>query len=546
MKLRYLCVILLFFFFKISFAQNFYPEIQKLETTAKIWGFLKYYHPEVATGKFNWDEELIKILPKIKAATDTESLSQIYIDWIGNLGVVKNCKNCTYERYDLFDRNFDLSWMSDDKKISQELYAVLKNIEKNRFQGTNFYASPSPAKNILITNEINYEELDYPNESYRLLGLFRYWSIIEYFYPYKYLMDKKWSDVLTQMIPKYINASSKINYHMAIKELVANLDDSHAWISLKDSKSTKFFPYKLKNIDDSCVISGSYNNNITQNESLMFGDVILKINGKSVYDEVQKRMKYTAASNLNRKINFIYEDMVNLESSSVNLTIKRGEEILDKVVNLYNFNNFKYYDSETNIKWKLLEEGNIGYVNMRIVDKKDVSAMMKEIVNCRGIIFDLRGYPKNTFYQISEYINSEKKVFAKIVNPDPSYIGKFVWGNTLTTGHKNKNFYKGKVLILVDEQSLSLSEFAIMCFQTADNAITVGSQSAGADGNVSSFNYLGGFKTAMSGKGVYYPDERETQRLGVKIDYIVKPTILGLKEGKDEILDKAIDIIIKK
>ncbi len=36
-----------------------------------------------------------------------------------------------------------------------------------------------------MDNSINYEDT-----GMRLLGLFRYWNIIEYFYPYKNLMDE--------------------------------------------------------------------------------------------------------------------------------------------------------------------------------------------------------------------------------------------------------------------------------------------------------------------------------------------------------------------
>jgi C-terminal processing protease CtpA/Prc len=49
----------------------------------------------------------------------------------------------------------------------------------------------------------------------------------------------------------------------------------------------------------------------------------------------------------------------------------------------------------------------------------------------------------------------------------------------------------------------------------------------------------------ISGLGVFYPDGKPTQRVGVKIDYPIKPTIKGITEGKDELLDKAIELINK-
>jgi len=47
----------------------------------------------------------------------------------------------------------------------------------------------------------------------------------------------------------------------------------------------------------------------------------------------------------------------------------------------------------------------------------------------------------------------------------------------------------------------------------------------------------------ISGSGVYYPDGTETQRVGIVPDIEVKPTIEGIKNGKDELLEKAIEII---
>jgi C-terminal processing protease CtpA/Prc len=43
--------------------------------------------------------------------------------------------------------------------------------------------------------------------------------------------------------------------------------------------------------------------------------------------------------------------------------------------------------------------------------------------------------------------------------------------------------------------------------------------------------------------GVYYPDGTETQRKGVKIDVVIHPSIKGIKEGRDERLEKAIEMI---
>jgi hypothetical protein len=36
-------------------------KVENLSSLCKIWGFLKYYHPNVAKGDFNFDEQLLTI-----------------------------------------------------------------------------------------------------------------------------------------------------------------------------------------------------------------------------------------------------------------------------------------------------------------------------------------------------------------------------------------------------------------------------------------------------------------------------------------------------
>ena len=82
-----------------------------------------------------------------------------------------------------------------------------------------------------------------------------------------------------------------------------------------------------------------------------------------------------------------------------------------------------------------------------------------------------------------------------------------------------------------------------MALRVAPNATVIGSTTAGADGNVSRIFLPGGIFTMISGIGVYYPDGTETQRIGIVTDIEIRPTINGVKLHKDEVLEKAIELI---
>ena len=69
-----------------------------------------------------------------------------------------------------------------------------------------------------------------------------------------------------------------------------------------------------------------------------------------------------------------------------------------------------------------------------------------------------------------------------------------------------------------------------------------GSQTAGADGwNAPVKVIYFHFEITFTGKGYFYPDGREVQRIGIVPDIIVKPTIDGIRGMKDEVLNKAIE-----
>tara|TARA_R110002153_G_C13281717_1_gene494125 strand:- start:25 stop:1665 length:1641 start_codon:yes stop_codon:yes gene_type:complete len=529
------------------FAQNELTPTQKLASTAKVWGYLKYYHPKVAEGTYNWDEELFKVLPQVKTATNIKELSQVYIDWIESLGEIKPSKKCDTEKdIQYFDKNFDLDWINNKQIFTIELSEKLKFIETNRHQGKKHYVSKRTG-NVDITNEIDYKNFDWENEHFRLLTLFRYWNIVEYFFPYKYQTDTNWDEVLNKMIPKFLNPKNETDFHLAMLELVVSIDDSHGGF-VTDNTSTffgyYFIPQQIKLINDKVIITGVYNDSLAKIDDLKLGDVITKVNNQEVRTIFQEKEKYINGSNLPSKKANAYYAICNGSSDSVQIEFIRNDKTFSKKIKRYLFKDFKYKRKEKEVKYKILE-GNIGYINMGTMKTKDVPGIMKNLKDTKAIIYDIRNYPDFALYKIANYISSTRNDFYKVIYPDLNYPGRFIWRDGKQWGKNGELKYKGKVVLLVNEKSQSRAEFTTMGLQTGDNVTTIGSQTSGADGDVSRFEMVGGYRTMMSGIGIFYPDKIETQRKGVKIDIEVNRTIQGIIDGKDEILEKAIEYINK-
>ena len=542
-KLIY-AIICICFLSQALYAQKELTQLEKLTATAKVWGFLKYYHPNVANGTYNWDQQLFDILPKVESVKTNTELSAVFLNWINTLGKIKPCKSCSkLSKKEYFNENFDLSWIKDNSIFSGELSNKLEYIEKNRLLKKHFYVKYGLNDEANPINEEPYEDIGFPDLEYRLLSLFRYWNFIEYFFPHKYLTDQKWSEVLLDFIEKMLDTSIIENYQLILTELVTKLDDSHVSIRFDKDIKFKYSSTVVKDIEGECVVFKLYNETIAEQEDIKLGDVIIAVDDINVKDYLEKQIKYQPASNIITKRNNVYYSLLRSDvKESLEVTIRRGDTILNRKVDLYDFYELYRHNLKNSSKWKIVNT-DIGYVDMRLIDSEDVQEMMINLTNTKAIIFDLRGYPKFAFKQLSRYLISEKKDFAKIMIPDLTYPGKYLFKENDKTYNPVKNLYKGKVIILADDQSLSLSEYAVMCLQAADNSITIGSQTAAADGKNILFVYLGGYQTTMTSQGVFYPDGTQTQRVGVKIDIEVKPTIKGLQEGRDEVLEKAIEII---
>lgn len=176
---------------------------------------------------------------------------------------------------------------------------------------------------------------------------------------------------------------------------------------------------------------------------------------------------------------------------------------------------------------------------MGAIKPKNIPDMIDALKSTKAIVFDMRNYPNGTWKEISDFLNAEEKKFCDYTEPYLNYPGKYKWVDGRKCGFNNKDNYKGKAIVLLNEKSLSQSEWTAMCFQTAGNTTIIGSQTAGTDGNAVDLDFKG-FHTRYTGLGVYYPDRREAQRIGIVPDIEVKPTIKGIQEGKDEVLDRAL------
>ena len=519
-------------------------QIESLVLLGKVWAFLKYHHPQIGRGDVNWDYSLMRILPSMLEASTESERQQVLLDLVNSLEPVVAAE-CYLPEPEEIRLSPDLSWI-DGPEVSPSLSAALWCVYEGRYQGNHYYVRGTPYSTF---SECEYEDMDIPDTGFRLLALYRYWGIIEYFFPYLYAIDGDWDDALWTYIAVFTTADTPLSYQLALQKLIVSIGDSHASIwnepdALREFYGNLYAPLWLAHVEDQWVVAG-YMHESAVTSGIELGDVIVAIDGRPVTERTEELYPYGNGSTENSVYEMLGCKMLRGNAEAVALTIQRGndtqvvtmpriekEDLEREMINQPAVGDGSY----------VLLDDETGYIYAGMLTKEDIEEMKEELRHSSGLILDLRDYPgDNVIYDVADFILPEETVFTHITIPDHSNPGTFIWEEPLYAGGGDSSSYEGKVAVLIDEGSISNAEFTAMAWRLAPQARVFGSPTSGADGNITHVSLPGGVNTFFTGIGIYNPDGSETQRVGILPDVLVRPTIEGMQAGRDEVFEAALE-----
>ena len=527
-------------------------QIENLAMLGKVWGFLKYHHPAVTSGTRHWDYELFRVLPGVLAARDRQSADLAMVGWARQLGSTPVCDRCAAPKDDEVHLQPDLGWMNT--AVHPDLAQLLRTVYRGRSQGRQFYVSQVPnIGNPQFDRDLAYATLTFPDTGYQLLGLYRFWNIIEYWFPYRDQLDEKWETVLAEFIPRIALAKDKDAYQLETLALIARVTDTHANLfsappELRPPAGSCQLPVITRFIEGQAVVTGYSNAFAGPATGLQVGDVIESMDGTPVQELIKRWQPYYPASNQPTRLRDMARAFTRGACATARLIIRRPTGAAEVTAQRQPLANVDRQAGLTHDlpgeAFRLLSD-QVSYLKLSGVQAAQAASYVERSKSTRGLILDLRNYPSEFVpFALGTLLVDQPTPFARFTSGDLNNPGAFLWRGEPLTLTPQQPHYSGKVVVLVDEVTLSQAEYTTMAFRAAPRTVVVGSTTAGADGNVSQISLPGGLRTAISGIGVFYPDKRPTQRIGIVPDIEVRPTIAGIRAGRDEVLEEAVRQIL--
>lgn len=182
----------------------------------------------------------------------------------------------------------------------------------------------------------------------------------------------------------------------------------------------------------------------------------------------------------------------------------------------------------------------IFYVDAASLDKATWEALLPKLGAARAVIVDLRGGASPATFQILAHFTERE-----IASP--------YWDIPILEFHGISRYERRQLSILpiapqltsrlifvTDGRTASASETILQYTRAARLGTIVGEATGGTNGDVATFDTVGGLRVRFTGLRAINQDGSPFHGIGITPDVVVHPTPDGLRAGRDELLETAI------
>lgn len=427
--------------------------------------------------------------------------------------------------------------------IAGELGGGLSCIVPLALYGTGEYTYPQAPEDDLrqlitaIEKEVS-AELSGNDLYVRLAGIIITWNILQHFYPYFYEERTEWRERLPAVLREAYRDMDKFEYLKLLQKFTAALNDGHVGVFFVDQTYPLFnAPIVWDWVEEQLVVTEVMDGNC----NIRRGDIVMEIDGVKAGEALSAEEIYISAATTGwRRFKALGNLLKGKEGAKKRFKILRDGKVL--ITDIEFNENYRRSINFSDEKYKMIEEG-IHYLNLGVITWPEIDKMLPQLEKARSIIFDLRGYPKGNHQLLSHLLkeedNSSWMHVPQIIYPDYKQVNYRSRGWNLKI---TKPTLTAKLFFLIDGRAISYAESIMGYIEHNKLAVIVGQPSAGTNGNVNIINLPGGYRISWTGMRITKHDGSRHHCVGIVPHVLLQRTIIGIKEGRDEFLEKTIEL----
>lgn len=369
------------------------------------------------------------------------------------------------------------------------------------------------------------------------------WNIFQHFYPYFPQVKTDWDQTLTTSLKRSRESQSRKETTEILQWMVAQLHDGHGnVIDMESIKNRRTIPVNFGWIENQLVVTGS------DDERLKRGDIVTTVDNQSAIDFLRQREARISGSPQWKRHRSTSELSVAETGTELPIQVKRGDR---KTELLLTYDSREMFEPEKLSSTHLLVEAdeeseNIYYIDMGRVEPSDVRPLITSLSKAKGIVLDLRGYPRGTQFlfqhMTDEHMQSQQWQVPRQIRPDRVDIDEIPTMGRWEMPPQTPRF-QGKMVFITNASAISYAESCMAIVANYELGEIIGSPTAGANGNINPFRLPGDWRISWTGMRVMNHDDSQHHVKGVQPTIPMEPTIQGTREGRDELLEKALELI---
>lgn len=427
-----------------------------------------------------------------------------------------------------------------DKKISDELSIILPLALYGNVKQT--YPASDNTKLKMLQTEL---KISQPKIYERIGALLITWNVFRHFYPYFDRTKLDWDKEFEMAIKHSFKEGTDMDFLKTLQKFTAKLNDGHLYIS-HTCDNLYCLPIAWELVENKLVITKV----LDSKSELKAGDIVETINNKSSNEYLKVTQQYISAGSPGHlEYRSLKSSLMGEKNSESTLSIidQNGKKRIVKLNHL--MWSGEYTQKILNKpKYELLKNGII-YLNLYKINMAEIDSLMLLIKDSKGLICDLRGYPADNFKPFLRYLlkvpdTAKWMCIPQILYPEQVKMEFKKWkGWNLLPKNQHLNI---PIVFISDSKAISYAESVLGIIKYYRLATIVGQPTAGANGNINAFVLPGQYQISFTGMKLTNLDGSQHHGIGILPDIYVHKTLQGVKEGRDEFLEKAIELINKK